>query len=110
MTLDRCTASVQRAVPGARISHMRTATVHTGVYTAMMQTAGSAYTSVQITPLQNVSTEKGGGLYSESYGNTCNMAVAEKVMVVKEAACDVTASHFTIKMPSPAAGAAQLIL
>ena len=81
MTPARCTVSVQCAMPGVWILHMRTATAQTDVYTSMVQTVGWAYTSVQITPSQDFGAKKMGvGLYSGFYSNTCNMAVSEKVM------------------------------
>ena len=50
---------------------MHTATAQTIVYTAIVQTVGWAYASLQITPLQDIGAEKWNsrvGLYSEFYG------------------------------------------
>ena len=62
-------------------AHMHTATTQTVVYTSMVQAMGCAYTSLQITALQDIGAERGGGgvgvysrvsLYSEFY-STCIM-------------------------------------
>ena len=44
--------------------HMHTATAQTLVYTSMVQTAGWAYTSLQITPLQDLGAEKWGWAFT----------------------------------------------
>ena len=63
LTPGRCTVSGQCTVSRVCISHnyIRTTTAYTIVYTAMVQIARWAYTSLQSTPLQDFGAEKESG-------------------------------------------------